>query len=154
MERVKLEKINFAPYNPRIMSKEIYEKLKKSIIEFGFVEPLIVNKRNMQVVGGNQRLKALKDLGVEEAEVVYVDLNDEEEKTLNIALNRISGYWDYEKLREVLEEFDEEELDLTGFNERGLKSLLGDYKPSEVTKEATRNVKKIKCPKCGYEFIA
>jgi len=153
MEKVKVSKLQFAPYNPRIMNHTVYNKLKNSIKEFGFVEPLVVNKRNMRVIGGNQRLKALKDLNVEEAEVVFVDLDEEEEKTLNIVLNRISGYWDYEKLKELLSQMTEEELDLTGFDEKGLKVLLGSFEVEKVSKEAS-SVKKIKCPRCGYEFIA
>lgn len=65
----KIDELKPANYNPRknlkLGDKE-YEKLKKSIKEFGYVEPVIYNKRTGIVVGGHQRLKVLKDLGYEE----------------------------------------------------------------------------------------
>ena len=102
IKKVLVKDLKYAPYNPRKISDDMFEKLKRSIEEFGYIEPIIVNKRNMQVVGGNQRLKALNDLGIEEVEAVMVDLDDMREKALNIALNRISGRWDYPKLKDVL----------------------------------------------------
>ena len=76
-----------------------YEALRRSIEEFGYVSPVIINKRNNLVIGGHQRLKVLKELGFDEIDVVYVDLDDEKaEMLLNISLNKISGEFDMEKL--------------------------------------------------------
>ena len=83
-----------ADYNPR---KDLrpgdpeYEKLKRSIEQFGYVEPVIWNATTGRVVGGHQRLKVLMDMGLSEVDCVVVTLDEEHEKALNIALNKISG---------------------------------------------------------------
>jgi len=146
IRKVKTKDIKYAPYNPRKISDDMFEKLKRSIEEFGYIEPIIVNKRNMQVVGGNQRLKALNDLGIEEVEAVMVDLDDMKEKALNIALNKISGRWDYPKLKDVLEEIDVGvfNVELTGFSFPEMEDLM--------TYVEVSNPEMIRCPKCNYEF--
>lgn len=119
-----------AEYNPRVdlqPGDKEYDKLKRSIEEFGYVEPIIYNKRNNTVVGGHQRLKVLKDLGYTDIDVVEVDLNENDEKALNIALNKVSGNWDNEKLEELLNELNNEadfDISLTGFDENEINSLL------------------------------
>jgi ParB-like chromosome segregation protein Spo0J len=90
-----------ADYNPRKDLKPgdvEYEKLKRSIEQFGYVEPVIWNKTTGFVVGGHQRLKVLLDMGITEVECVVVEMDAEKEKALNIALNKISGEWDKDKL--------------------------------------------------------
>ena len=84
-----------AAYNPRKQLKpgdKEYEKIKKSIQEFGYVEPIIVNY-DMTVIGGHQRLTVLKNLGYEEVQCVVVHIEDEHKvKALNIALkSRVLG---------------------------------------------------------------
>jgi len=135
MSRVKVSELKFAPYNPRKMSREELEKLKRSITEFGYVEPIVVNKRTMHVVGGNQRLKVLKELGIETVDVVFVDLPLEKEKALNLALNRIQGEWDLERLKEILEELNNQTLSLTGFDEDEIDNLLKEFEPIEPPDE-------------------
>lgn len=135
ISRVKVNELKYAPYNPRKMSKEELEKLKRSITEFGYVEPIVVNKSTMHVIGGNQRLKVLKELGVESVDVVFVDLPLEKEKALNLALNRIQGEWDLEKLKEILEELDDQLFPLTGFNEDEIDNLLKEFEPIEPPDE-------------------
>ena len=82
-----------SPYNPRTISKEALEGLKASIGRFGVVEPIVWNKRSKRVVGGHQRLKAMQALGYDQVQVCVVDLDDTDEKALNIALNnpKIAG---------------------------------------------------------------
>lgn len=118
-----------AEYNPRVDLKpgdKEYDKLKRSIEEFGYVEPIIYNKRNNTVVGGHQRLKVLKDLGYTDIDVVEVDLNDNDEKALNIALNKVSGDWDESKLAELISDLQSNEYDisLTGFEDDEIEELL------------------------------
>ena len=88
-----------AAYNPRKKLKpgdKEYEKIKNSIQEFGYVEPIIVNY-DMTVIGGHQRLTVLKDLGYTEVQCVMVHIEDENKvKALNIALNKITGVHGYE----------------------------------------------------------
>ncbi len=103
--KMKLSELNPAEYNPRKALKPgdpAYEKLKASILSFGNVEPIVWNRSTGNVIGGHQRLRVLLDLGVEESEVSVVDLSEVDEKRLNIALNKITGEWDDEKLTSLL----------------------------------------------------
>ena len=93
---------NAAPYNPRTISDHDLNSLCNSMKVFGVVEPVVVNKRSGNIVGGHQRVKAAEAEGIKELPVVYVDLDDPSEKQLNLALNRISGEFDVDKLAEVL----------------------------------------------------
>ncbi len=121
IERRKVDELKAAEYNPR---KDLrpgdaeYEKLKRSIQEFGYVEPVIWNKRTGTVVGGHQRLKVMKDLGYEEVDCVVVDLDEKKEKALNIALNKISGEWDNDLLANLLKDLD---TDMGESQIRGIK---------------------------------
>ena len=103
-----------------------YEKLKRSIAEFGYVEPVIWNRQTGNVVGGHQRLKVLVDLGQREIDCVVVDLDLQREKALNIALNKIQGDWDESKLASLMAEFDASAFDvsLTGFDAEEVDALL------------------------------
>ena len=119
-----------ADYNPRKDLKPgdpDYEKLKRSMHEFGYVDPIIWTQQTGHVVGGHQRLKILQDEGIQEAECVVVSLDDEKEKTLNIALNKISGDWDKDKLALLMTDLQASDLDvsLTGFDENEISDLLG-----------------------------
>ncbi|WP_100523378.1 site-specific DNA-methyltransferase [Mycobacteroides abscessus] len=121
-----------ADYNPRLdlqSGDKEYEKLKRSIQEFGYVDPVIWNERTGVVVGGHQRLKVLQELGYEEIDVSVVDLSEEQEKTLNIALNKIEGDWDNFKLKELLEDIDTGSFDitLTGFDEDEIENLMTQF---------------------------
>ena len=83
----RIDEIIPADYNPRKISKENLERLKKSIKEFGLVDPLVWNERTNRLIGGHQRLKILMEEGVKEVEVSVVNLPEDKEKALNIALN-------------------------------------------------------------------
>jgi len=118
-----------AEYNPRKDLKPgdaEYEKLKRSLQEFGYVEPVIWNKTTGKVVGGHQRLKVLMDMGITEVECVVVELPVEKEKALNIALNKISGSWDNDKLALLIADLQGVDFDvtLTGFDPAELDDLL------------------------------
>ena len=120
-----------ADYNPRKDLKPgdpEYEKLKRSIEQFGYVEPVIWNQRTGCVVGGHQRLKVLIDMGITEVDVVVVDMDADKEKALNIALNKISGEWDTEKLALVIADLQGADFDvsLTGFDPEELDDLFRD----------------------------
>lgn len=129
IRKVSVDEINPAPYNPRIDLKpgdEEYEKLKRSLYEFGYVEPLVWNERTGNLVGGHQRLKILLEQNISEVDVSVVDIDLTKEKALNIALNKISGQWDDEKLATLLQELTDTELgmDITGFDSDDLEELL------------------------------
>ncbi len=84
-----------APFNPRTISDGALAGLGESIGRFGLVQPIIVNSRTGHVVGGHQRLKVLEARGVEATDVIVIDVEEAEEKALNLALNspQISGEW-------------------------------------------------------------
>ena len=120
-----------ADYNPRKDLKPgdaEYEKLKRSLEQFGYVEPVIWNKTTGRVVGGHQRLKVLQDLGLTEIECVVVEMDEEKEKALNIALNKISGEWDKDKLALLISDLQGSDFDvsLTVFEPAEIDDLFKD----------------------------
>ena len=138
-QTLKLSDIKAATYNPRKQLKPgdaDYERLKNSITNFGLVEPIIVNQRNMTLVGGHQRYAVLKDLGETETEAIIVDLDEEGEKTLNIALNKIEGGWDNEKLKDILSELPTEEVEKTSFSKEEIDDLLKDINRAQEVVDA------------------
>ena len=120
-----------ADYNPRKDLKPgdaEYEKLKRSIEQFGYVEPVIWNQTTGHVVGGHQRLKVLMDMGMTEVDCVVVAMDEEKEKALNIALNKISGDWDKDKLALLIADLQGTDFDvsLTGFEPAEIDALFKD----------------------------
>jgi DNA modification methylase len=129
IEFVDPELLKSAAYNPRQISREELNKLIKSIKQFGFVDPALVRKQDNMIVGGHQRIKAAQELGLKEIPVVYLDITENDAKLLNVALNKISGDWDEDKLTELLAElkfFDDVDELLTGFDEDELDQLIAD----------------------------
>jgi len=112
-----VDSLKVSSYNPREMLDSEYEKLKKSILEFGFVEPIVINKEN-EIIGGHMRWRAAKDLGEKKVPCFVVDLPEEKQKLLNLALNRISGRWDNTKLGELITSLStlNLDMDLSGFD--------------------------------------
>jgi len=151
---IKIDKLKPAEYNPRLdlqpEDKE-YQDIKRSIVEFGLVEPLVINK-DMTVIGGHQRLKVLRDLNHTTIPCITVDLDKQKEKMLNIALNKISGDWDRAKLKDILEELDTGEFDvcLTGFGEQEIEDLMTEFhvEPEEDDFDADKAVEEAGEPIC------
>ena len=130
IQRIPIDRLKAAEYNPRKDLKAgdpEFEKLRRSIEQFGYVEPAIWNKRTGRVVGGHQRIKVLKHLGHTEADCVVVDLDEAQEKALNIALNKISGEWDATLLTALLKDLEQSgfDLSLTGFDATETADLFG-----------------------------
>jgi len=141
VRKIPIGQLNPAAYNPR---KDLqpgdpeYEKLKRSIQEFGYVEPIVWNKRTGNIVGGHQRYKVLLDMGVSEVDCVVVDLDETKEKALNLALNKIQGDWDDLKLKDLLQELDtgEFDLELTGFDMGEIEDLMTQFHvPGEIIED-------------------
>jgi len=131
IEKIQTERLIPADYNPRKDLKPgdpEYEKLKHSLEEFGYVEPVIWNKTTSYVVGGHQRLKVLLDMGITEVECVVVEMDAEKEKALNVALNKISGDWDKDKLALLIADLQGADFDvsLTGFDPGEIDDLFKD----------------------------
>lgn len=132
IETLKLADLNPAAYNPR---KELkpgdaeFEKLRRSIESFGYVELIVVNEGNGNtVISGHQRLSVMKSLGITDAECVIVNLDPENEKALNIAMNKVSGEWDTDKLALVIADLQGADFDvsLTGFDQAEIDDLFRD----------------------------
>lgn len=139
IEKIKIKIIKPSKFNPRIDLKpedEEYQKIKKSVLEFGLVEPFIVNKRTGNLISGHQRLKVLKELGEKEVEAVIVDLSKAKEKALNLAINKIAGRWDYPRLKDLIIEIDTGEFDIeaTGFTEEEIEELITKFAIIDIDK--------------------
>lgn len=129
-----------AAYNPRKKLKagdKEYEKIKNSILEFGYVEPIIVNY-DMTVIGGHQRLTVLKDLGYKEVQCVVVHIEDEHKvKALNIALNKITGAWNEQLLADLLVDLQNVDFntDLTGFEAPEIEQLFSKVHNQDIKED-------------------
>lgn len=124
-----LKDLKGAEYNPRIALEpgmEEFEKLRASIERFDCVEPIVWNKQTGRVVGGHQRLSVLRYLKKKKDLVSVVDLDETQEKILNLALNKAKGEWDVEKLEALIGDMDADQIKLTGFSMNEIAVLLED----------------------------
>lgn len=136
-----------AQYNPRKISPEAMEQLKKSIHKFNVVDPIIVNSASARkniIIGGHQRYRAAKELGHKTIPVVYINIPDiKKEKELNLRLNKNTGEWDWD----MLAGFDETFLSAIGFNSQDLDEIFpAEDNPEEfdLKKELAKlNINKI-----------
>jgi DNA modification methylase len=132
--RVPTSTLRFADYNPRKIGDGEMAALKRSIERFGFVDPVIVNRREGKdwleradvIVGGHQRVRAARELGLKTVPVVYVDLSPDEEKLLNLALNKIGGVFDMQKLSALLGDLRAAQIDLegSGFSQKEISRAI------------------------------
>lgn len=117
---VPITELKPAVYNPRKIHPAKYKALKKSIEQNGVLDPIIVNKRTGNtVVGGHQRLRAVTELGLEDIPVNFIDVDEAQEKVLNLGLNNITGENDKDKVAKLMVDllgFDNIDLSMTGFN--------------------------------------
>ena len=149
IEHVNINNLKLSEYNPRIHDKSMLKQLEKSIKEFGLVDPVIVNsnpERMNILIGGHARVKACKNIGIKEVPVVYVNLDIEQEKLLNLKLNAISGEWDFSALDEL---FDKDLLIDLGFKEEDLNIGWDKVLEKEETEDnfnEEEELKKIKNP--------
>ena len=128
-----------AEYNPRKKLKpgdKEYEKIKASIEEFGFADPLVVNS-DMTIIGGHQRLTVAIDLGFTKVPCAVVDIDKTREKALNIALNKITGAWDENLLADLLKDIQDSNFDLgfTGFDPPEIETLFNKVHTKDVAED-------------------
>ena len=128
-----------AAYNPRKKLKpgdKEYEKIKNSITEFGFADPLVVNA-DMTIIGGHQRLTVAMELGYTEVPCAVVDIDKTREKALNIALNKSTGAWDDSLLADLLKDIEDSNFDLgkTGFEPPEIETLFNKVHSKEVKED-------------------
>lgn len=114
-KEVDINSISEADYNPRKITASQKKQIKESLLKFGFVNPLVINTnadRNGVLVGGHQRLQIAKEIGMKTVPIYEVDLTLEEEKELNIRLNKNTAGWDWDALNQ---HFNDDDLSSWGF---------------------------------------
>ena len=140
VKKMRLNDLKPSKYNPRVKLKpasDEYKEIRRSLLEYGLVEPLVVNEANGHIVGGHQRWQVMLDLGWEEAECEMVYITDPlEEKSLCISLNKISGEWEEDKLNELLDDPDVIQF-VTGFSNEDINidDMLDDDEPEPEFKD-------------------
>lgn len=129
--RMNISELNPAPYNPRRISDKSLTGLSASIERFGLVQPIVWNERTKHIVGGHQRLKVIQERGEKECDVVVVDLDESEEKALNVSLNNphICGEWT-EDLEKLLAEI--REITPDAYDDLLLDALLDDIPDGSI----------------------
>lgn len=164
MSKLKIEYIDIEkliPYinNPRI-NDEAVDVVAASIKEFGFKNPILIDKENV-IIAGHTRLKAAKKLGLKEVPVIRVeDLTDRQIKAFRIADNKTTEFaeWDMELLELELEELEDM---FTGFSEEEKEVIFNAndvdidsfFETTEETnKKKEEEEKEIQCPHCGMYF--
>ena len=138
LRKIKIADLVPASYNPRKALKpgdKEYEKIKRSIEEFGYCEPVIVNS-DMTIIGGHQRVTVLKDLGYSEIDCIVIDI-DKTERALNIALNKITGEWNKELLADLIAELQDSDFDVTftGFDPPEIEQLMNSVHDKEIVED-------------------
>ena len=137
--KLKIDSLVPAKYNPRKDLKpgdKEYEKIKNSLTEFGYVDPIIVNS-DFTIIGGHQRWKVLKSLGYTEVDCVVIDIDKTKEKALNVALNKISGEWNEALLAELIKDLQSIDYDVsfTGFEPPEIEELFSNVHDKEIKED-------------------
>lgn len=165
-ETVRLERINPAPYNPRVNLQPEdpeYQQIKASILTHSMMQPIIFNEKTGNAVGGNQRLKILRDMGIEQVVCAVVNLPLAIEMEANIALNKLGNMWDQPKLRDLMVQlkqtgydtsktaFSDDEVDkITQDMDATVSSFFEDATDAQAPKE--KKTRRYICPHCGEVF--
>lgn len=162
--KMDISEISPAPYNPRAdlkPSDKEYQDIKASILNHGMVQPIVYNKRTGNAVGGNQRMKILKELGVEQTVCAVIDVPLVQEMEISVALNKLDNLWDREKLRDIMIHFKETNYDptKTAFDQYEVDKLteemnisIEDFFQEEDIQPKAKTVKTYCCPYCGTVF--
>tara|TARA_Y100000289_G_scaffold26812_1_gene26388 strand:+ start:207 stop:944 length:738 start_codon:yes stop_codon:yes gene_type:complete len=137
IEKVKISELNPAEYNPRRMTNKQYEDLKNSLEKFGCTIPIVINS-DKTIIGGHQRVRIMREMGAELVPVVRVNLSKEDEKELNIRLNKNSGEFDLDVLAN---NFEVDELKDWGF-----KDIELGFNIDKIEEKEEAYTKKIEAP--------
>lgn len=138
IQKISVDQLKPAKYNPRKDLKPgdpAYEKIRRSLHEFGYVDPVIWNEVTGNIVGGHQRYKVLVAEGATEIDCVVVHIeNKQEEKALNIALNKAVGEWEPVALADLLSDLKISgyDLDITGFDAAEVDDLFSQVHDKDV----------------------
>ena len=146
-----IDDLKYAEYNPRQLSKDQFKHLKDSLDRFGFVDPVIVNKnpdRENIIIGGHQRVKVAKKLGMLDVPCIELDLSYDKEKELNVRLNKNTGDWDYDIL---VNNFNIDDLVEFGFDDSELKIDLPEDEKENLMYDDLKSIN-IKVPEKVYNM--
>ena len=141
IRKVPVSMLKPAKYNPRKDLKPgdpAYERIKRSMNDFGYVDPIIWNEATGNIVGGHQRFKVLKAEGFTEITCVVVHIEDADaEKALNVVLNKAVGDWEPVALADLLAELQSTgfDLDSTGFDAAEVDDLLSNVHNKDVEED-------------------
>ncbi len=141
IKKVPVSMLKPAKYNPRKDLKPgdpAYEKIKRSMDDFGYVDPIIWNEATGNIVGGHQRFKVLKAEGAQEITCVVVHIeNPDDEKALNVVLNKATGDWEPAALADLLSELKTNgyDLDSTGFDAVEVDDILSNVHNKDVKED-------------------
>jgi hypothetical protein len=139
-----ISELKGADYNPRKLNMKDYKGLRDSLKKYGFLDPVLVNMfegRENIIISGHQRLRAWKELGHETVPVIELNLPEEEEKELNIRMNRSAGMFDFEKLGMM---FSKDKLEEIGFNRSELEKIESEFE---------RSLKQFDNNNCEYPIV-
>lgn len=160
---VPLANMTPAEYNPRLDLKPgdiAYDRLKKSVIRYGLLQPIVWNSRTGNIVGGHQRFKILQEMGATEVMCAVVDKSLEDEMAANIAMNKARGRWENDLLRDMFESMDRATIDYDalGFDPEEVDHLftqldqLDDGDIFDTDMEPEKKPPMVTCPHCGKKF--
>ena len=154
VKKVKLADVKMRPDNPRIISEKALEGLRNSLDRFGYVEPIVWNKRTGNIVGGHQRYYLLAKAGVVEASMTVVDVSAEEELAANLTLNNpeIEGVFT-ENTSDLLHQIETGNAELfNALNLDALVSSLSNIPKIMKGEKVDINEHDTKCPCCGHKW--
>jgi ParB-like chromosome segregation protein Spo0J len=159
---VPLSDLQEAEVNPRIHAKRNLETIRSSLLTFGQVEPLVIRKANMEVIGGNGRLQVMRELGWIAADCVILDVDENTAKTLGLALNKTGDLaeYDFQVLGDVFRDLKEAGVDIetTGWADFEIESILQieitppEDQGKEYDEKCADDVQVVECPKCGEKI--
>lgn len=140
MEIITLNIDQIIPYdkNPRVNNHSV-EGVKRSIEEFGYIVPMIIDKNNI-VIAGHTRLKALKELGIKKVDCIRAeDLTNHQVEAFRIADNKVHEFsmWDYQKLKEEINSINQKDIDVDvlGFSDFEIDNMGADFEADRFTME-------------------
>tara|TARA_Y100000401_G_scaffold117145_1_gene124871 strand:+ start:25 stop:507 length:483 start_codon:yes stop_codon:yes gene_type:complete len=153
IQEIEIDKI--IPYHNNPRKNLNVDKVASSITEFGFQQPIVVDK-NYVVIVGHTRLQAAKKLNYQKVPVFIADLSENKAKAYRIADNRLNedSSWDYDFLNIEMNILNEGNYDLSqlGFNDEELKNLLanqGDFEPTDIDDQSDIDEASERCETCG-----
>lgn len=163
IEEIKLSDLKEYGRNARTHSAEQIEQLKRSITEFGFTNPVLIDEQNV-LIAGHGRLSAARALKMEKVPCIRLTgLSEAQRKALRIADNQLAlnAGWDEELLKIELVELQDMDfdLDLVGFSLDEVEAILTGESPAQESGKTPDNFKDVgktemkhKCPRCGFGF--